>query len=296
MDTDVMPGPAVPAPTPACQKRYQLARRARTNMATVVGRETSKPMGKVTTNSVGGQSFYKKTDLVKNVTTVAIRTLPTVQRTPVVVGNSFQELQVPEVAMFGESAFQKLQVPAVAMFGESAFQKLQLPEMSMFGDSACGADPEVMPSGVRPVEQVLKRPSGIRPVEQALKSYDDWALSSGDEGIDDFGFETVTATPPTRTSTPPQTLAATSEAVKSHVVKDRSNLGSGIPVMGGAENGKKKGGNVRSYKDVVTAKSAVELSVKKVEKRKCSKGLALREAPRVSRERIGVQLFEKRPM
>ena len=104
--------------------------------------------------------FTKKTDVVKNVTTVAIRTLPTVQRTPVVVRNSFQELQVPEVAMFGEplvegrgsSAFQKLQAPSVAMFGESAFQKLQIPEMSMFGDSACGADPEVMPSGVRPVE------------------------------------------------------------------------------------------------------------------------------------------------
>ena len=159
--------------------------------------------------------------MVKNVTTVAIRTLPTVQRTPVVVGNSFQELQVPEVAMFGESAFQKLQVP----------------EMAMFGDSACGADPEVMPSGVRPVEQVLKRPSGIRPVEQALKSYDDWALSSGDEGIDDFGFETITATPPTRTSIPP-TLAPTSEAVKSQVVKDRSNFGSGIPVVGGAKIGK----------------------------------------------------------
>jgi len=188
--------PAVPVPTPACQHQYQLARRARTtristNMATVVGRETSKPMAKVTTkdNSVGGQSFYKKTDLVKNVGTVAIRTLPTVKRTPVVVGNSFQELHVPEVAMFGDSAFQKLQVPEVAMFGESAFQKLQVPEMSMFGDSACGADPEVMPSGVRPVEQ-------------ALKSYDDWALSSGDEGIDDFGFETYTATPPTRTSIP----------------------------------------------------------------------------------------------
>ena len=186
----------------------------------MVGRETSTPMGKVTTkaNNVGVQSFYKKTDFVKSVGTVAMRT---VDRTPVAVGNSFQELQVPEVAMFGESAFQKLQVP----------------EMSMFGDSACGADPEVMPSGVRPVEQVLKRPSGIRPVEQALKSYDDWALSSGDEGIDDFGFETITATPPTRTSIPP-TLAPTSEAVKSQVVKDRSNLGSGIPVMGGAKNGK----------------------------------------------------------
>ena len=94
--------------------------------------------------------------MVKNVGTVAIRTLPTVKRAPVIVGNSFQELQVPEVAMFGESAFQKLQVP----------------EMSMFGDSACGADPEVMPSGARPVEQVLKRPSGIRPVEQVLKSYE----------------------------------------------------------------------------------------------------------------------------
>jgi len=237
-------------------------------------------MGKVTTNSVGGQSFYKKTDLVKNVGTVAIRTLPTVKRTPVVVGNSFQELQVPEVAMFGESAFQKLKVPEVAMFG-SEFQKLQVPEMSMFGDSACGADPEVMPSGVRPVEQVLKRPSGIRPVEQALKSYDDWALSSGDEGIDDFGFETITATPPTRTSIPP-TLAPTSEAVKSQVVKDRPNLGSGIPVMGGAKNGKELGGNVvtkkLSYKDVVTAKSAVELREKKV----CIGGRALREAPHVS--------------
>ena len=131
--------------------------------------------------------------------TVAIRT---VGRTPVVVGNKFQELQVPEVEMFGETEFQKLKVPEVAMFG-SEFQKLQVPEMWMFGDSACGADPEVMPSGVRPVEQVLKRPSGIRPVEQALKSYDDFALSSGDEGIDDFGFETITATPPTRASIPP---------------------------------------------------------------------------------------------
>ena len=145
--------------------------------------------------------------------------MPTVKRATVIVGNSSQELQVPEVAMFGEplvegrgsSAFQKLQVPSVAMFGdkcnskcckkESAFQKLQIPEMSMFGDSACGADPEVMPSGVRPVEQVLKRPSGIRPVEQVLKSYE---VSGGDEGIDDFGFETIAATPPTRTRIPPQ--------------------------------------------------------------------------------------------
>ena len=204
-DSEVRLAPAVPVPSPACQHQYQLARRSKTtNMATMVGRETSKPMAKVTTkdNNVGGQSFYKKSDLVKNVGTVAIRTLPTVKRAPVIVGNSFQELQIPEVAMFGASAFQRLQVPEVAMFGESAFQKLQAPEMSMFGDSACGADPEVMPSGVRPVEQVLKRPSGIRPVEQALKSYDDFALSSGDEGIDDFGFETYAANPPTRTSIP----------------------------------------------------------------------------------------------
>ena len=91
-------------------------------MATVVGRETS------------GQSFYSKVttkdnsieklDLVKS---VAIRALPTVKRATVSV--------------------------------ENRFQKLQVPEMAMFGDSACGADPEVMPSGVRPVEQVLKRPS-----------------------------------------------------------------------------------------------------------------------------------------
>ena len=63
MDTEARPGPAAPVPTPACQHQYQLARRARTtristNMATVVGRETSK----VTTkdNSIGGQSFCKK--------------------------------------------------------------------------------------------------------------------------------------------------------------------------------------------------------------------------------------------
>ena len=83
--------------------------------------------------------------------------------------------------------------------------------------------------------------------------------------------------------------------MKSQVVKDRPNLGSGIPVMGGAKIGKKLGGNVRSYKDVVTAKSAVELSVKKVEKRKRSEGLALREAPRVSRERIGGPALREAP-
>ena len=183
-DPVVQKGPVtVPVPTPACQHQYQVFRKARTariatNMATVVGRETS------------GQSFYSKVttkdnsieklDLVKS---VAIRTLPTVKRATVSVGNRFQKLQVPEMAMFGDSAFQKLQVP----------------EMAMFGDSACGADPEVMPSGIRPVEQVLK--------------------SRGEEHI--------TATPPTRTSIPP-TLAPTSEAVKSQVVKDRPNLGSGI--------------------------------------------------------------------
>ena len=59
--------------------------------------------------------------------------------------------------------------------------------------------------------------------------------------------------------------------------------------------GKSGGGNVRSYKDVVTAKSAVELSAKKVEKGKCSEGLALREAPHVSRERIGGPALREAP-
>ena len=90
------------------------------------------------------------------VKSVAIRTLPTVKRATVSVGNRFQKLQVAEVAMFGESAFQKLQVP----------------EMAMFGDSACGADPEVMPSGIRPVERVLK-------------SRGEEYIESGDEGIED---------------------------------------------------------------------------------------------------------------
>ena len=80
-------------------------------MATVVGREIS------------GQSFYNKVttkansietlDLVKS---TAIKTLPTVKRATVSVGNRFQKLQVPE--------------------------------MAMFGDSACGADPEIRPSGM----------------------------------------------------------------------------------------------------------------------------------------------------
>ena len=51
--------------------------------------------------------------------------------------------------------------------------------------------------------------------------------------------------------------------------------------MGGVKNGTKFGGNVvtkkLSYKDVVTAKSAVELREKKV----CIGGRALREAPHV---------------
>ena len=65
--------------------------------------------------------------------------------------------------------------------------------MSIFGDSAFGADPDVMPSGVRPVEQVLKKPSGSRPVEQVLKSYE---VESGDECIDGFGFEPIPVTTP----------------------------------------------------------------------------------------------------
>ena len=79
-------------------------------------------------------------------------------------------------------------------------------------------------------------------------------------------------------------------------MKDRPNLGSGIPVMGGAKNGEQTGGNVRSYKDVVTAKSAVGLSAKRVGKRKCSEGLALREAPHVSRECIGGPALREAPM
>ena len=76
----------------------------------------------------------------------------------------------------------------------------------------------------------------------------------------------------------------------------RDELGSGIPVMGGVTGGKKLGVSGRSYKDVVTAKSAVELSAKKVEKRQCSEGVALREAPRVSRERIGGPALREAPM
>ena len=93
-------------------------------MATVVGKETSK----VTTkdNSIGGQSFYKKLDLVKS---VAIRTLPTVKRATVSVGNRFQKLQVPE--------------------------------MAMFGDSVCGADPEIRPSGM--ASPLTVKGSGVFP-------------------------------------------------------------------------------------------------------------------------------------
>jgi len=204
-DPAAQPGPTtVPVPTPACQHQYKVFRKARTtristNMATVVGRETSK----VTTkdNSIGGQSFYKKLDLVKS---VAIRTLPTVKRATVSVG--------------------------------SRFQKLQVPEMAMFGDSACGADPEIRPSG-------MASPLTVK----------------GSGGL------------------------------------SRADLGSGIPVMGGVTGGKKLGVSGRSYKDVVTAKSAVELSVKKVEKRKCSEGLALREAPHVSRECIGGLALREAP-
>ena len=72
---------------------------------------------------------------------------------------------------------------------------------------------------------------------------------------------------------PPLTLAATSEAVKSQVVKDRSKLfqtpvrwkledlgkltASGIPVMGGVAGGKKLGisGDGRTYKEMVTKKN-----------------------------------------
>ena len=92
-DPVVQKGPVtvpVPVPTPACQHQCQVFRKARTiqiatNMATVVGRVTS------------GQSFYSK------VTTKA-KELPIVKRATVSVGNSFQSLQVPEIAMFGDSA------------------------------------------------------------------------------------------------------------------------------------------------------------------------------------------------
>ena len=116
-------------------------------MATVVGRETS------------GQSFYNK------VTTKA-EELPIVKRATVSVGNSFQSLQVTEIAMFG--------------------------------DSACGADPEIRPSG-------MASPLTVK----------------GSGGL------------------------------------SRTDLGSGIPVMGGVTGGKKLGVSGRSYKDVVTAKSAL---------------------------------------
>ena len=85
-----------------------------TNMATVVGRETSGQSfyNNVTTKAKGPNSI-ETLDLVKS---ASIKTLPIVKRATFSVGNSFQSLQAPEIAMFG--------------------------------DSACGADHEIRPSGM----------------------------------------------------------------------------------------------------------------------------------------------------
>ena len=80
---------------------------------------------KIATNmatEIGRQSFYNK------VTTKA-KELPVVKRATVSVGNSFQSLQVPE--------------------------------FPMFGDSACGADPEISPSGM--ASPLTVKGSGVFP-------------------------------------------------------------------------------------------------------------------------------------
>jgi len=71
----------------------------------------------------------------------------------------------------------------------------------------------------------------------------------------------------------------------------RDELGSGIPVMGGVAGGKKVviSGGGRTYADFTKKDcNSGKLIAKNVERKKCIEGLALREAPHVSHECIGV--------